>query len=97
MITTSKKIYPPSKNWKNWVSAPRRCMTIIWYSPKTIGKLFTHRRSTVSGSVLGSEGKGDRWRNGVTSMFAERYIYTCRLGQKALAFLSKTRKRHLHD
>jgi len=91
MITISKKTFPPSKNWKSWVSAPRRC-GLFRIPQKTIWKLFTRRGSAVPGSVLGSEGKGHRRRNGVTSMFAERYVYTRRLGQKAVAFLSKARK-----
>jgi len=72
-----------------------KCTTPLWlifFSPKSIWKLFAHRGSTVPGSVLGSEGKGHRRRNGVTSMFAERYVYTRRLGQKAVTFLSKARK-----
>jgi len=59
---------------------------------KTFWKLFARRGSAVPRSVLGFEGKGNRRRNGVTSMFAERYVYTRRLGQKAVAFLSKACK-----
>lgn len=93
MITTSKKTFPPSKNWKNWVSAPRRCGSFS----KNYFKTFARRGSAVPGSMLGSERKGHRRRNGVTSMFAQRDVYTRRLGQKAVTFLSKTCKRHLHD
>lgn len=92
MITTSKKTFPPSKNWKSWVSAPWRGCGSFRIPQKTFRKLFARRGSAVPGSVLGSEGKGHRRRNGVTSMFAERYVYTRRLGQKAVAFLSKARK-----
>jgi len=67
------------------------------FPQKTFWKLFAHRGSAVPGSVLGPEGEGHRRRNGVTSVFAERHVYTRRPGQKAVAFLSKARKRHLHD
>jgi len=99
MITTSKKTFPPLKIWKNWVSTPhRRAFKIVFPTKPSFENFFARRRrSAIPWSVLGPEGKRHSRRDGVASVFAERYVHTRRLGQKAVTFLSKTRQRHLHD